>query len=207
MKLWLFDILACPIDKNYPLELYIFSYGTKVNKFTSMLEIIQHRNIEKLKSEEMIKISTIDGIINLQDNLVLEKTPFLSYLNLIKQSLDELENVHDLSGIESSKTLLNYIRTTIYNKLKAIIQKPTENNLDDLLPELVIINKYKFDIEIETGILLCPVCKRWFPIIDTIPQMLPDEYRDKEKEIEFLKTNKNLLHEGFFQQDLKPFNL
>jgi hypothetical protein len=37
--------------------------------------------------------------------------------------------------------------------------------------------------------------------------MLPDEYRDEQVEIEFLKTNKNLLHNGFFQQDLKPFNI
>ncbi len=207
MKPWLFDILACPIDKQYPLELYIFSYESRIDKFTSMLETIQDRNLEKLKSENVIKISTVDGIIYLQDNLVLEKTPLISYLKLIKQSLDELENIHDLSGIESSKTLLNYIRTTIYNKLKTSIQNSTENNLDALLPELVIINKFKFEIEIETGVLLCPECKRWFPIIDTIPQMLPDEYRDKELEIEFLKTNKNLLHKGFFKQDLKPFNL
>jgi uncharacterized protein YbaR (Trm112 family) len=137
----------------------------------------------------------------------LEKTPLVSYLKLIKQSLDELDYIHDLSGIESSKTLLNYIRTTIYNKLKTTIQNSSENNLDALLPELVIINKFKFEIEIETGVLLCPECKRWFPIIDTIPQMLPDEYRNKELEIQFLKTNKNLLHEGFFKQDLKPFNL
>lgn len=207
MKPWLFDILACPIDKKYPLDLYIFSYESRIDKFTSMLETIQDRNIENLKSENVIKISTVDGIIYLQDNLVLEKTPLISYLKLIKQSLDELENIHDLSGIESSKTLLNYIRTTIYNKLKTSIQNSTENNLDALLPELVIINKFKFEIEIETGVLLCPECKRWFPIIDTIPQMLPDEYRDKELEIEFLKTNKNLLHKGFFKQDLKPFNL
>ncbi|KKM25652.1 hypothetical protein LCGC14_1592820, partial [marine sediment metagenome] len=50
-------------------------------------------------------------------------------------------------------------------------------------------------------------CKRWYPIIETIPQMLPDNYRDEIKEINFLKTNKNLLNEEFFNQDLKPFNI
>ncbi len=37
--------------------------------------------------------------------------------------------------------------------------------------------------------------------------MLPDEYRDKEKETQFLQTNKNLLDDEFLKQDLKPFNL
>ena len=37
--------------------------------------------------------------------------------------------------------------------------------------------------------------------------MLPDEYRDEEKDTQFLKTNKNLLDDEFLKQDLKPFNL
>ncbi|GAG67551.1 unnamed protein product [marine sediment metagenome] len=50
------------------------------------------------------------------------------------------------------------------------------------------------------------MCNRWYPIIDTIPQMLPDEFRSKEKEIKFLQNNRNLLDEEFLNQDLKPFN-
>jgi hypothetical protein len=37
--------------------------------------------------------------------------------------------------------------------------------------------------------------------------MLPDEYRDEKKDIEFLQTNKNLLDQEFLTQDLKPFNI
>ncbi|GAH22530.1 unnamed protein product [marine sediment metagenome] len=48
---------------------------------------------------------------------------------------------------------------------------------------------------------------RWYPIIETIPQMLPDEYRDEKAEIKFLKTNKDLLDNAFFKQNLKPFNV
>ena len=65
----------------------------------------------------------------------------------------------------------------------------------------------KTEIEIETGLLFCAQCKRWYPIIETIPQMLPDEYRNEKKEIEFLKTNKDLLDSTFFNQNLKPYNL
>ncbi|MFW9929919.1 MAG: Trm112 family protein [Candidatus Thorarchaeota archaeon] len=207
MKPWLFDILACPIDKNFPLKLYIFSYETSNEKIQSILEIPKHGNINKLKSENVVIISQENGKISVQDDLIMEKTPLVSYLNLIKNSVEELENIQDLSGIESSKMLLERIRTDIYINLKKCISSLPKNDLDEILPELVVINKFKFEIEIETGILFCPKCKRWFPIIDTIPQMLPDEYRDEKAEIEFLKTNKNLLHKEFFQQNLKPFNI
>ena len=33
MKPWLFDILACPIDKHYPLKLYIFKFETNRDEF------------------------------------------------------------------------------------------------------------------------------------------------------------------------------
>ena len=207
MKLWLFDILACPIDKNFPLKLFIFSYETSNEKIRSILEIPKNSNTNKLKSENVVIISHENGKVSVQDDLILEKTPLVSYLNLIKSSVEELENIQDLSGIESSKMLLEKIRTDIYTKLKKRISDLPKNDLDEILPELVMINKFKFEIEIETGILFCPECKRWYPIIDTIPQMLPDEYRDEQAEIEFLKTNKNLLHKEFFQQDLKPFNI
>ena len=63
------------------------------------------------------------------------------------------------------------------------------------------------EIEIKTGILFCEKCRRWYPIIDTIPQMLPDKYRNAEKDVEFLKTNKNLLNDKFLDKDLKPFGI
>ena len=207
MKPWLLDILACPIDKNYPIKLFIFSYENPKENFDSILEISKHRDLNKVKSEKIINTFQVNGQLHVQDDLVLEKTPIIAYLELIKRSLEELENLVDLSGLKSSKTLLNYIRSDVYKKIENSSKIIPKNDLDDILPELVVINKYKFEIEIETGILFCPECKRWFPIIDTIPQMLPDEYRDEKVELDFLKNNKNLLDEKFLQQDLKPFNL
>ena len=207
MKPWLLDILACPIDKNYPIKLYIFSYENPKEIFDSILEISKHRDLDKVKSEKIINTFQVNGQLHVQDDLVLEKTPIIAYLELVKRSLEELENLIDLSGIKSSEMLLNYIRSDVYTKIENSSKSIPKKDLDDILPELVIINKYKFEIEIETGILFCPECKRWFPIIDTIPQMLPDEYRDENVELDFLKNNKNLLDEKFLQQDLKPFNL
>ena len=57
--------------------------------------------------------------------------------------------------------------------------------------ELVGINQNE-NIIVE-GTLYCTECSRFFPIIEEIPIMLPDELRDKKQEIEFLKKYKNEL--------------
>ena len=43
--------------------------------------------------------------------------------------------------------------------------------------------------KITEGTLYCQKCSRFFPILDEIPIMLPDELRDKKQDIEFLKRN------------------
>lgn len=40
---------------------------------------------------------------------------------------------------------------------------------------------------IKEGVLFCSQCSRFYPIIEEIPVMLPDELRDKEKDIQFLQ--------------------
>ncbi|MDH5462937.1 MAG: Trm112 family protein [Nitrosopumilus sp.] len=51
------------------------------------------------------------------------------------------------------------------------------------------------DDVISEGVLFCTKCSRFYPIIEEIPIMLPDELRDKKQEIEFLKNNRNTLPE------------
>jgi hypothetical protein len=48
---------------------------------------------------------------------------------------------------------------------------------------------------ISEGALFCTKCSRFYPIIEEIPIMLPDELRDKKQEMEFLKNNKGQLPE------------
>jgi uncharacterized protein YbaR (Trm112 family) len=43
------------------------------------------------------------------------------------------------------------------------------------------------DIIIIDGILFCTQCYRFYPIIDEIPVLLPDELREKKKDIGFLQ--------------------
>lgn len=51
------------------------------------------------------------------------------------------------------------------------------------------------DNVVSEGVLSCPECSRFFPIIEEIPIMLPDELRDKKQEIEFLKKYEDKLPE------------
>lgn len=47
------------------------------------------------------------------------------------------------------------------------------------------------DTVINEGILFCAKCLRFFPIVDEIPIMLPDELRERQSEIEFLQKWRN----------------
>jgi uncharacterized protein YbaR (Trm112 family) len=50
------------------------------------------------------------------------------------------------------------------------------------------------------GAIYCTKCSRFYPIIEEIPIMLPDELRDKNQDIEFLKRNQSLLPEKITKQ-------
>ena len=207
MKPWLFDILACPIDKHFPLQLYIFSFETKPIDFRTFIDIYQNRNMDLLKKEELIEVYYENEKIFMKDNVIIERTELKDYINLVMLSINELDNVFDRTANILSENCFKILKSTIKLKILEFSEKMNPNQLDDILPELYFLNKIKVETEIESGLLFCKKCNRWYPIIETIPQMLPDEYRNKEKEIEFLKINKNLLDEEFLNQDLKPFNL
>ncbi|MDG6942393.1 MAG: Trm112 family protein [Nitrososphaerota archaeon] len=56
------------------------------------------------------------------------------------------------------------------------------------------------------GVLLCSQCGRYYPIIDEIPVMLPDNLRNRKEDITFLekwsdKLPQNVVHGG------KPWSL
>ena len=59
--------------------------------------------------------------------------------------------------------------------------------------------KSKDELVVE-GALFCTDCSRFFPIIEEIPIMLPDELRDKKQDIEFLKNNQEKLPEKIIKQ-------
>jgi uncharacterized protein len=59
---------------------------------------------------------------------------------------------------------------------------------------------------VSEGALFCSKCSRFYPIIEEIPIMLPDELRNKEQEIQFLKINKKNLPEKIISM-AKPWHL
>ncbi|MBO3757775.1 MAG: Trm112 family protein [Thermoproteota archaeon] len=61
-------------------------------------------------------------------------------------------------------------------------------------------------IEIDTGILFCENCNRWFPITDGIPIMLPDELRQKEEDLQFLSKYSEYLPKEIVEKG-KPWSL
>ena len=70
--------------------------------------------------------------------------------------------------------------------------------------ELVEINQKK-DVVFE-GTLYCTKCSRFYPIIEEIPIMLPDELRDKKQEMSFLKKYKDKLPEKIVSE-ANPWHL
>lgn len=127
------DILACPIDKNYPLEL---------------IEL----NVKELERDKI------------------------------------KENYHPLNSEENN----NIVKK---NKNSGGGNKVNEINQND---EKVIV--------VIDGILYCKKCSRFYPIIDEIPIMLPDELREKEKDLQFLKKWKHTIPEEILTQS-NPWHL
>ena len=86
-------------------------------------------------------------------------------------------------------------------KMMDILACPIDKNHPLELHEI----KEKDNI-VSEGALFCSKCSRFYPIIEEIPIMLPDELRDKKLEIEFLKNNKEKLPEKISKSGL-PWHL
>lgn len=59
---------------------------------------------------------------------------------------------------------------------------------------------------VHDGALFCAKCNRFYPIIEEIPIMLPDELRDKRQDIDFLEKNKQSLPQKIIK-DANPWHL
>lgn len=56
------------------------------------------------------------------------------------------------------------------------------------------------------GAFFCSKCSRFYPIVDEIPIMLPDELRNKDEDMKFLKQWKDKLPSKIIN-DGKPWHL
>lgn len=60
--------------------------------------------------------------------------------------------------------------------------------------------------EIEEAALLCRECKRWFSVDEGISRLLPDQLRDSEVDLQFLKRHEGSLPTGVLKEG-GSFNL
>ncbi|HDJ25760.1 MAG TPA: Trm112 family protein [Candidatus Bathyarchaeota archaeon] len=66
-----------------------------------------------------------------------------------------------------------------------------------------------FAREVVEGVLYCPSCGRWFPIIDELPRIFPDKLREsvmKEEDMAFLRKHADELPDKITREG-KPYNL
>ncbi|MHA1646640.1 MAG: Trm112 family protein [Promethearchaeota archaeon] len=228
MKLWLLEILACPIDKAYPLECTILNWKEKKDKSnpekikTDQSPITTNTNhqdpIEQLmqnyKKRQILSLNDKTPIIPeyrieengdsfyIKDLLIIKPTEFTDYLNALMDKIGELDVVHDKSEWHGEEAL-NLIRTTIKSKLDNANEKLSKipsyekkhesrealfrDIFKEIVPELEFLNIFKYNFEIEDAIIRCPECKRWYPVYESIPQMLPDQVRNEDSDSEFQK--------------------
>ena len=60
--------------------------------------------------------------------------------------------------------------------------------------------------EIVSGVMSCKKCSRWYPIIDEIPHMLPDDLRTKKDDLSFLAKWKTKIPQKILREG-KPYTL
>lgn len=84
-------------------------------------------------------------------------------------------------------------------------QNVKETNASSESPSVSEVNKKPSEI-VEEGLLLCRTCLRFYPITEEIPIILPDELRDKKKDMEFLKTWNKLIPNDLLK-NLKPWTI
>ena len=226
MKPLLLDILACPICKFFPLKLHILNWETSESRFSKILEAFHKNDLEYLKKATKIRrgkdriedgvIKSQNEVVSIKDEMVRKKTDIINYLEEVEKKLENFQVMDDYSDDKFS-SCLNLIKNEVIKRIldakaktsnKKITEIPIKVQtqiLNDIISEIYLLNWFFQFSEIDEGVIFCEKCNRWYPIIETIPQMLPDDLREKE-EINFLKKWKSKLPNTITANG-KPFNL
>lgn len=81
-------------------------------------------------------------------------------------------------------TPLELFEINVHSTNKFSIDKQGEK---EITQDELTYNHTSYDnVIVKDGVLFCSRCSRFFPIIDEIPIMLPDELREREKDLQFL---------------------
>jgi len=186
MKPWLLNILACPIDKHHPLEARFFSWETI--------------------DEDMKKIAGEAG----KPSQYLRK----NYRHLVRQLRDgtispsAIHAVEDLTGSDSSGKLLSRAESAV-DRLKDELGRTEEDLLRAFAEDVDALYRFLNLIEVNEGLLVCPECGRWYPMgsaVETIPEMLPDDLRERDRDLKWLERWRKLVPKTVLEHG-KPYNL
>ncbi|MHA1777505.1 MAG: Trm112 family protein [Promethearchaeota archaeon] len=200
MKLWLLELLACPIDKKYPLELTILSWHEPKKALAQLKKLIEgypQGNVlfKEMSSPVHFEHDETSGKWLIHDDLIIKPTPLTEYLNELQSKISELAVVHDVSCAEG-ENILNMIRTEVNEHLSAAMKDLDSGNspkeiISAILPDLELLNLFKYHMEIEDAVIICPQCHRWYPVFEAIPQLLPDAVRNSNEDKQFQEKWQN----------------
>jgi uncharacterized protein YbaR (Trm112 family) len=225
MKPWLLEILACPLDKHFPLALSIFTiedldaFLKKVGDLEEMkkdLSFFFKNNIDEGEPDGIVAVINFDDSskeLLVFDTLVRKPSPPGAYLERIQASIDELKPIVDYSNEKVRGTVVTLL--ALKGKLQKVREAvsaasitPAEQRKAIIAMEkdLILLNWFKQAVEIESGVMTCAKCHRWFPIRDSIPQMLPDELRKEKYDKQFLETWKDKMDPDVVKAGV-PFHL
>jgi uncharacterized protein YbaR (Trm112 family) len=183
MKPWLLNVLACPIDKHHPLETYFFKWETandeleKINRDAGKPQRVflqQYRHLAKQIADKTISPNSIKIII------------------------DKSENPFTFQLLADVKMFCRKLEFEIFSEKKL---------LEEYIEGMDVLYRYLNLIEVDEGLLFCPSCYRWYPIgssVATIPELMPDGLREKEKDLKWLGKWKKLVP-GKILEYGKPF--
>ena len=186
MKPWLLNILACPIDKHHPLEAYFFTWETAEDELEKIIKDAAKPSPYFKKQYEHLAKQIEDGTI----------------------SLPAIKEIKDKSDSKYTNELHIDVRKFI-TKLESEDDKTRANLLDNYPAGMDVLYRYLNLIEVDQGLILCPECGRWYPIgsaVETIPELMPDDLREEERDVDFLRKWMSKLPEKV-KSNGRPFSL
>lgn len=186
MKPWLLNILACPIDKHHPLEAYFYSWETQEDELAKI-------NKDAGKPVSLFKKQYEHIVKQIEDGTI---------------SLDSIKEIRDMTDSKDTADL--YLDVKKFIERLDYEEDKSSSNLLSKYPEGVdVLYRYLNLVEVEEGLIRCPECGRWYPIgsaVETIPELMPDDLREEERDIEFLRKWESKLPEEVISEG-NPFSL
>ncbi len=185
-------------NEESPLEIEIL-------ESSSESELVQ-KNIDQLKEETgIIHLAEKNDKFYLYDANTINPLTLHEYMRFYLDMLEEFAIINDFSKVKPANEAFHVVTHTLYSKMRTYLGESTkihddikhiEEFLRPIFQDLLYLNIFLTYLEIEEGLLVCPLCKTWFPIIKTIPRIYPKTMKREEMDLKFLKKWRKLYPDG-----------